>query len=194
MGSSKRFSLADTKWPAEDSEGLDPQQFIRLFVENERRIYAFILSILPNPADAEDMLQETSLILWRKFGQFTIGTDFVACACRVAQLEVLKFYERRAQMGFRFDMQVLEAIADDAIEMSSMLEERYHALGKCLEALSPRDQDLLQRRYGNGCTPQQIAPQVGRSIHAVYKALSRIHDALMNCIRWRMEKENREHG
>jgi RNA polymerase sigma-70 factor (ECF subfamily) len=194
MGSSKRFSSLDPKWQEDDADGLDPQQFIRLFVENERRIYGFILSILPNPADAEDMLQETSLILWRKFGQFSIGTDFVAWACRVAQFEVLKFYERRAQLGFRFDMQVLEAVADDAMEMSSVLEERYHASGKCIESLSPRDQDLLQRRYANGSTPQQIAPQVGRSIDAVYKALSRIHDGLMNCIRWRIEKENRERG
>lgn len=167
----------------------DPAQFLRLFLENERRIYAFIVSILPNLSDAEDVLQETSLILWQKFSQFEIGTDFVAWACRVAQLRVMKFYEKRGRSKLQFDAAALEAVANEAIGMAPLLEDRHHALAKCLEALSPRDRDLLQRRYADDASPQQIAGQVGRSIHAIYKALSRIHDGLMECVRRRLSKE-----
>jgi RNA polymerase sigma-70 factor, ECF subfamily len=169
--------------------GADPAQFLRLFLENERRIYAFIVSILPNLSDAEDVLQETSLILWQKFSQFEIGTDFVAWACRVAQLRVMKFYEKRGRSKLQFDAAALEAVANEAIGMAPLLEDRHHALAKCLEALSARDRDLLQRRYADDASPQQIAGQVGRSIHAIYKALSRIHDGLMECVRRRMSKE-----
>ena len=35
--------------------------FVRLFVEYQRRIHAFIATLLPNLADAEDVLQETFL-------------------------------------------------------------------------------------------------------------------------------------
>lgn len=38
----------------------DPREFIQLLMENERRIYAYIRSMLGNSADAEDVLQETS--------------------------------------------------------------------------------------------------------------------------------------
>jgi RNA polymerase sigma-70 factor, ECF subfamily len=169
--------------------GADPAQFLRLFLENERRIYAFIVSILPNLSDAEDVLQETSLILWQKFSQFEIGTDFVAWACRVAQLRVMKFYEKRGRSKLQFDAAALEAVANEAIGMAPLLEDRHHALAQCLEALNPRDRDLLQRRYADDASPQQIAGQVGRSIHAIYKALSRIHDGLMECVRRRMSKE-----
>lgn len=179
--------------PADRSDsgagGPDPQQFLRLFLENERRIYAFIVSILPNLADAEDVLQETSLILWQKFSQFQPGTDFVAWSCRVAQLRVLKFYEKRGRSKLQFDAAALEAVANEAIGMAPLLEDRHHALAKCLDALNPRDRDLLQRRYADDASPQQISSQVGRSIHAIYKALQRIHDSLMLCIQRRLEKE-----
>jgi RNA polymerase sigma-70 factor (ECF subfamily) len=163
-----------------------------LFLENERRIYGFIVSILPNLSDAEDVLQETSLILWQKFGQFELGTDFVAWACRVAQFRVLKFYEKQGRSKLQFDAAALEAVANEAIGMAPLLEDRHHALAKCLEALNPRDRDLLHRRYADDATPQQISSQVGRSIHAVYKALSRIHDGLMLCVQQRLQKEWKE--
>lgn len=192
MGNFRRLPSLDLDLSENSLSGPDPQQFIRLFVENERRIYGFILSILPNRTDAEDMLQETSLILWRKFAQFQPGTDFVAWACRVAQLEVLKFHEKRGGSRLRFEPGVLEAVADETLNMAPLLDDRHRALNQCLESLSSRDRDLLQRRYGNGAKPQQIASQVGRSIHAIYKALSRIHDALMRCIQWRLEEEKKE--
>jgi RNA polymerase sigma-70 factor (ECF subfamily) len=171
------------------SAGPDPRQFLQLFMENERRIYGFIVSILPNLSDAEDVLQETSLILWQKFSQFEVGTDFVAWACRVAQFRVLKFYEKRGRSKLQFDAAALEAVANEAIGMAPLLEDRHHALAKCLESLTPRDRDLLQRRYAEDATPQQISSQVGRSIHAIYKALSRIHDGLMLCVQKRLQKE-----
>ena len=44
----------------------DPQiEFVRLLLRHERRIYAFIRSLLPNRDDAEDVLQETSIVLWK---------------------------------------------------------------------------------------------------------------------------------
>ena len=59
----------------------DPEQvnaFIRLFTANEPRLRGFAMSLIPNRADAEDVLQQANLILWRKFGQFQIGTNFFA--------------------------------------------------------------------------------------------------------------------
>jgi RNA polymerase sigma-70 factor (ECF subfamily) len=164
------------------SSGMDPSQFLRLFLENERRIYAFIVSILPNLADAEDILQETSILLWQKFDQFQPGSDFVAWACRIAQFRVMKFYERQRRSKLRFDLQAVEAIAKEVLAMGSVLDARHEALANCLEELTSRDRDLVQRRYADDASPQLISEQVGRSIHAIYKALTRIHDALLNCI------------
>lgn len=167
----------------------DPRRFIQVFLENERRIYAFIVSILPNFNDAEDVLQETSLVLWQKFGQFQPGTDFVAWACRIAQLEVLKYYRRKGRAHPHLSPQAMEAVAESFASNGSLLDLRQNALANCVEKLSARDRDLLERRYVQSFSPRQISSQVNRSIHAIYKALSRIHDDLMLCIQRTMDRE-----
>lgn len=168
----------------------DPEQFLRLFMESERRIYAFIVSVLPNLTDADDILQETSLILWKKFDQFRPGTDFIAWACRTAQFEVLKFYEKQGRSKLQFDVEGLEALQQEVVAMGPLIEAQQVALARCLEKLSDRDRDLLRRRYVEEATPKQIAELVGRSLDAVYKALTRIRDSLLHCIQRKLEKES----
>jgi RNA polymerase sigma-70 factor, ECF subfamily len=168
----------------------DPEQFLRLFMESERRIYAFIVSVLPNLTDADDILQETSLILWKKFDQFRPGTDFVAWACRTAQFEVLKFYEKQGRSRLQFDAEGLEVLQKEVVTMGPLIEAQHTALARCLEQLTPRDRDLLKRRYVDDAAPKLIAQQVGRSLDAVYKALTRIRDGLLNCIQQKLKKES----
>src|SRR5262249_14655413 len=50
--------------------------FLRLFLENERRLYAYILTLLANRADADDVLQEASLVMWDKFDERQPPADF----------------------------------------------------------------------------------------------------------------------
>ncbi len=72
----------------------DPQAFLRLFVTHQPGIFAYILSLVPHWSDAEEILQETSVVLWRSFGDFTIGTNFKSWALTVAHNQVLAFLKR----------------------------------------------------------------------------------------------------
>jgi len=38
------------------------EQFLRLLMMNDKRIYAYILSFVPNAADADDIMQEASAV------------------------------------------------------------------------------------------------------------------------------------
>src|SRR5262245_5742011 len=58
--------------------------FLRLFLQNERRLYAYILTLLPHRADADDVLQEASLVMWDKFDDANPPADFTAWGCRIA--------------------------------------------------------------------------------------------------------------
>src|SRR5262245_16549035 len=68
--------------------------FLRLFLQNERRLYGYILTLLPNRADADDTLQEASLAMWDKFDAKAPPGDFLAWARRVAYYKVLDFYKK----------------------------------------------------------------------------------------------------
>src|SRR5262249_34859663 len=69
--------------------------FIRLLGQSHRSLHLYVMSLVPNRNDAEDILQQTNLVLWREFHQFEPGTNFTAWACRVAFNQVLAWRKRR---------------------------------------------------------------------------------------------------
>jgi RNA polymerase sigma-70 factor (ECF subfamily) len=158
--------------------------FLRLFLENERRLYAYILTLLANRADADDVLQEASLVMWDKFDERQPPADFTAWGCRIAYFKVLDFYKKSQRSRVQFSQPLLERRAETAIEQASslQLDERRQALADCIEKLSSRDRDLLSHRLARGSTTQLTAAAVGRSPEAVYKALAKIRRALFDCV------------
>jgi RNA polymerase sigma-70 factor (ECF subfamily) len=158
--------------------------FLRLFLQNERRLYAYILTLLPNRADADDVLQEASLVMWDKFDERSPPDDFAAWGCRIAYFKVLDAYRKKQRCRVRFCQALLDRVAETAIEQSAalQLDDRREALTGCLEKLQPKDQDLLARRFAPGATTQSVATAVGRSADAVYKALAKIRHALFDCV------------
>jgi RNA polymerase sigma-70 factor (ECF subfamily) len=168
----------------EDSRPLKVKQFLPLFLQNERRLYAYILTLLPNRADADDVLQEASLVMWDKFDEDDPPDDFTAWGCRIAYFKVLDFCKKRQRSRVLFSQAMLERVAETAVEQSAalQLDERREALAGCLAKLAPRDRDLLSRRFAEGATVQATATALGRSADAVYKALARIRRALFDCV------------
>src|SRR6266851_6487681 len=130
--------------------------FLRLFLQNERRLYAYILTLLPNRADADDVLQEASLVMWDKFDDEHPPVDFVAWGCRIAYFKVLDFRKKRQRSRVYFSQAMLERVAETAVEQAAtlQLDERRDALAECIAKLSARDRTLLSRRFGEGATTQ----------------------------------------
>jgi RNA polymerase sigma-70 factor (ECF subfamily) len=171
--------------PGEDTSRPEKGKlFLRLFLQNKRRLYAYVLTLLPHRADADDVLQEASLVMWDKFDERQPPTDFTAWGCRIAYFKVLDFYKKNQRSRVRFSQAMLDRVAETAIEQADtlQLDERRAALGDCIEKLRPADRDLLARRLAEGATTQSTAAQVGRSVDAVYKALARIRQALFDCV------------
>jgi RNA polymerase sigma-70 factor (ECF subfamily) len=167
--------------------------FLRLFLQNERRLYAYVLALLPNRADADDVLQEASLVMWDKFDAERPPADFAAWGCRIAYFKVLDFAKKRQRSRVRFSQAMLDRIAETASEQAAtlQLDERREALAHCLEKLSPRDRDLLARRFTEGASVQSIAAGAGRSADSVYKALAKVRLALFECVTRRLAAEDR---
>jgi RNA polymerase sigma-70 factor (ECF subfamily) len=158
--------------------------FLRLFLENERRLYGYILTLLPNRTDADDVLQEASLVMWDKFDEQHPPDDFAAWGCRIAYYKVLDFYKKHKRSRVCFSQPMLERVAETLVDHASslQLDERRAALADCIEKLAPRDRELLAERLSAGATTQSTAARVGRSVDAVYKALSKIRQALFDCV------------
>jgi RNA polymerase sigma-70 factor, ECF subfamily len=164
-------------------------EFVQLFTKWQRRLFLFILAQSPNPVEAEEILQETNLVIWRKSHTFAEGTNFYAWCCRIAVLEVLKFRERRRRQTALLSDAFVEAIAHEAEESVDSLEDRRRALLTCLARLAPTDRDLIRRRYAPGATGKTVARQLERPANSVYQSLSRIRRMLLECIKRRLAAE-----
>lgn len=171
-----------------DPNALTEEEFLRLFLAHQRRLYAYILMLLPRHAD--DVFQQTCIILWKRRGTFERDTNFNAWSCRVAYNTVLNFRAKLARERVRFDEDLLARIAVRAESMGHELDERRAALSRCLEKLPANDRDLLERRYETGVTIKSLAAAVGRPVEGLYKAMRRIHSALSKCV----DRATRGHG
>ncbi len=159
------------------------ERFLKLFLAHERRLFGFLMALVPDWSIAEDLLQETSVVLWRKLDEFDPGTDFAAWALSVARYQVLDYRKRERRNRVLFSDRTVEMLADEMATLSRTNDARRDALETCLTKLKPRDRELIHQRYEPGATTQGVADRVGHSIQAIYKALNRIHGQLLLCIR-----------
>ena len=158
------------------------EEFVRLFRENSAWLFNYLVSLLRDTADVEDALQETGRVCWQKFNQYDPSTEFRAWACKIAYLKAMEIFKRRKKQGVLCSEKFFETISCNVIGMASQLDSRSDALQICLERLPEKDRDLVDQRYTFDASVQELAEGLGRSVHAIYRALRRIHDMLLRCI------------
>ena len=158
------------------------KRLMTLMTRHQRRIFSYIYTLVPNRYDAEDLLQETSLVICEKFHEFEDGTDFVAWACQIAYWRVRYSRQKFARSKVVFNQDVLEAVAQTASTMADELDNRHEALINCLHKLHPRDRELVLTRYEPGCGVEEAARRSGRTIQTAYKALARLRKLLLDCV------------
>jgi len=167
-------------------QGMDKtrEEFIRELTAVQPTLWAYVFSLLPDHAGAQDVLQQTNLTLWRKADDFQAGTSFFAWASKAAYFHVLSY-----RRGMRRDRLVFndEVFAYLAERQAERLEEagpgvRLTALRGCLEKLPPHSRRLLEGRYAPGASVQNLAETDGRSTAALSQVLYRIRETLLACI------------
>jgi RNA polymerase sigma-70 factor (ECF subfamily) len=174
-----------------ESTGREPErmeEFAALFGAHQRAVVLYLSSLLPTQADVDDVLQESSVVLWREFSTFQTGTNFRAWAFRVAFNQVRAWRKRQQRDRLLFSEEFLSAIAEELNAEHDYFERRLQLMSQCLESLPPRHRELLALRYHHGLSVDVLAEKFGKSIDAVYRLLSRIRSAVHHCIDLRIHK------
>lgn len=158
------------------------ERFVALYAANQKRIYRYLASLLPTSVDMEDVLQETSVVLWREFESFQPGTNFGAWSCRVAFNQVLAWRKRQQRDRLVFSDKFLEVIGNELVENISQYDERELAIQGCVEKLPLVQQKILKARYNGEQSIESIAATFQKTTDAVYRMLSRIRQTLHQCV------------
>ncbi len=165
--------------------GLAAEEFFSLFVANQDVIYTYILKRAPVWNEADDLFQETAEVMWRKFNEFELGTDFVAWGVKIARYRILSFRKKQSQRGnkVQFNDKLLENIEDNSRFQNEYKDVRMQALQQCIGKLTDRDRHLIMMRYEHKTTTKMVAERVGVSVQRMYKILPKIQDTLLRCVR-----------
>ena len=171
-------------------QGDNSREFVRLMTRDERKLYGYILSLVPDWNDADDILQETNIRLWEEFEKYQEGTNFLAWARRVAYYEILTRRKRGKRSKLVFSEELLGKLNGEAERHSGASELRQQMLTRCIDELSEQSRDLLARCYSDGVRIKEVAASMGRTASAVYKSLHRIRIALRDCVDRRLVEEH----
>ncbi len=166
------------------------EEFVELIARSQGRLFAYIAAALGNADLANEVLQETNLVIWRKSDDFEMGTNFEAWIYRIASFQVMAYRQRRLRDKLLFDQKLVEKITHRAQQRSELYEARLRRLDRCIEKLPARSRDVIRRRYCSGDSLQQIADDLEHTQNAIGQLLFRVKRKLVECV----SQERREMG
>lgn len=159
--------------------------YVQLLTEHERYLGGYVYKMIPNSADAEDVLQDVKMALWKEFDKFELGTNFGAWSRKLAFHRVMAFRKKKAIEGKRltFSDTCVEFLADQSCDEPDVVHNMARKLSGCLSKLKHPQKELLVLRYNDAFSIEEIALKTGKTVAASYRALSRTRGALRDCLK-----------
>ncbi|MCO6043675.1 sigma-70 family RNA polymerase sigma factor [Aeoliella sp. ICT_H6.2] len=147
-------------------------------------MFSFIYSMLHNQADAEDVYQQTTIVMWEKFGEYQPGTSFVNWALAIAHNKIKQFRRQTGRDRLHFDDRVMQLMAEtySELEVRKSSSERFEGLLHCLSKLTDKQRRVLRLRYSDSFSIQDLAQRERKSEAAMVMVLARLRKSLQACI------------
>ena len=165
-----------------DRSSAAQQRFLSLFLRSEREVFRYVAALVPNVADAEDIVQQTALALWEKFDSYDPAQPFTPWACRFALNKARQWIDRSRRWQALLAGGLAEELEQRRTELQPEFEQRLRHLEDCLGRLEPAQRSLVQAYYYERTDVESLAGRSGRTVAATYKMLQRVRQALQFCV------------
>tara|TARA_B110000305_G_C19157321_1_gene500918 strand:- start:194 stop:757 length:564 start_codon:yes stop_codon:yes gene_type:complete len=161
------------------------------------RLRAFLLSLTGSEAAAEDLTQDTSVVLWEKRDKYDPEGDFRAWAFRIGFFQVQNYRRKLARQQNRElpGDDLFEEIADQVTERHGSDDEdlrRHAAMITCLGKLKEDHRDLVLNRYQEERSLAHLASDEGINRNAMAQKLFRLKRTLLTCVEKQLSMGNRD--
>jgi RNA polymerase sigma-70 factor, ECF subfamily len=161
------------------------ERFMRLFVLHEPKILSAIMVLVPQVADARDILQDVSVTLWQKFDTYDPERPFVNWALGYAR-NFIRRYFRAVERGRKLSDAAVEALLTAAEPRQALAERRMEALSACLQTLPAQGREILEGYYFKELSVKELGQSQGKSAEAIYKVIQRLRTSLLSCVNQRL--------
>ena len=161
----------------------ESDDLVALMTEFQGRLYCYILTLLGDSNAANDVLQETNVVLWKESRQFVPGTNFKAWSFRIAHFQCMAYRQKRLRDRVMFSDDLLAIMAIESKESDDFYEDRALALERCLEQIQPRSREALRLRYAEELAVNDLATKMDRTPNAISQLLFRARQWLIECVK-----------
>ena len=165
-----------------DNQRLEHDDFLRLLLKSEREILRYVMAIVPHVPDAQEIVQETAVALWKQCDQYDSSQPFTPWACRFAANKAKEYLRKKGRWNHFLDDDIASMLLARREKMAPQLDRRMAPLRDCVSELPTGHRSLLEKYYFDQTPVEEISQEVGRSAEAVYKSLQRIRTGLMDCV------------
>jgi RNA polymerase sigma-70 factor (ECF subfamily) len=179
-----RLAMAQSR-----AQGYEAERFVRLFDAAQSEVRRYILALVPDLDDVQEVFPETAVDLWKTFDQSDPGCPFVPWTCGVGYFQVLKFREQQSRRRRLLSLDAINQLAAERTDESAVLDDRRRAMATCLKLLSDPERLMIEQRYSRPTPVAQLSAVTGRSIATLYKALERVRRRLFECVNRRLGPE-----
>lgn len=157
-------------------------KFVELLTPNYYKIHSFVLALVPNQTDAEDILQSSISYMWEHFSDFRQGSNFLAWACTISKYQVLSYRKKKVRSIIHFNEEATELIAAENKTVSREIDAQLEALNTCMQKLNHVDLTFLKKRFEKSISVTDLSTEFKTSVNVIYKRLAQIKNRLLNCI------------
>ena len=157
--------------------------FLRIFMRHENALRAFARGLLPTWDAVDEVLQESSVVMWRKLAQLDSAEHFLPWAKMIVRLEALRLRRNFSRDRLVFGDAVIELLATEAEQIGDDVWERERgALINCLAQLPAHHRQLVLAPYASDGGVTRFAESTERTVNSLYKLIGRLREKLMRCV------------
>jgi RNA polymerase sigma-70 factor, ECF subfamily len=160
----------------------EAEELATLWTSAQPAVAAFIRVFVPDSNDSDELLQETAVVLVRRFQEYERHRPFVAWAIGIAKMKVLTYRRNKALDRHVFDEVLVEHIAEDCQQLAEEDRPIHDFLVRCISELDARAREAIRLRYANEMKTPRIAEALGVSHGAARMLLTRARTALRLCV------------
>ena len=171
------------------NQDVNTEEFLHLLRLNQKRIFAFILGLLHHHANAEDVMQETITVMWRKFSNYKADTDFTAWGITIAKFACYNYRRKNHLKHLLLGDELLELLQSDYLNSVNKLDYSVEALRGCVSKLDDSSRDMVNLRYEKDMNVSEVAKFHNRTVQSIYRKIARIHIMLVRYIRRTLTQE-----
>lgn len=162
-------------------------EVVRYIALTQPKLRSYIRSLVFNPSDVDDIMQDVAVIAIEKFDRYDSNRSLNGWVFGIAKNQILKYFEKQNRQKLCFSTELVDAITASA-ESESANSDSLDTLEKCMEKLDPQKRELLRRRHTPGTTARQLAREIGYTDTRISRLLNSLYKLLMNC----MKRQNAE--